>query len=463
MVDLYVPNFVNTLAQADQAAAFAKDQQRQNALASFMSQNGDALMQGDTNALAQFARLDPMAAMQIQQRQQDQQWRADDRDYNRQQDAIANQRADRQFAATEARQAKQDGRADEEWKWKMDTHMRGLKADDLAAQTAELEGVLSGAAWFYQSGDQAGYDQFLKSKGIDPAQYPFAQFPAHAANFKPVLDAMKGFKPEVPTPQSPQAKFEADKKAGLLPPDAVYQAGGSTTVKVDMGGGAPGLGKLSTDYGYVMDPQSGNPVIDPQTGLPKAAAIPGSPAALEAQKAAQKAEQGGAAKAVSSDTVMTAANEARNLIGRTSTGTLGAGMAYLPESDAAEVNRQIGVMKSVATIETLGAMRAASPTGGALGSVTEKEGAMLAAAAGALDPKAGPERFGKQLDNYERTLLRIIHGPKVGDAIFDQSRDQAKGAGKDGGIPSVSSDADYEALPSGATFRDPNGVMRRKP
>lgn len=47
VVDLYVPNFVNTLAQADQAAAFAKDQQRQNALASFMSQNGDALMQGD--------------------------------------------------------------------------------------------------------------------------------------------------------------------------------------------------------------------------------------------------------------------------------------------------------------------------------------------------------------------------------------------------------------------------------
>lgn len=199
VADLYVPDFVNTLAQADQAAAFAKDQQRQNALASFMSQSGDALMQGDTNALAQFARLDPMAAMQIQQRQQEQQWRADDRDYSRQQDAIANQRADRQFAATEARQAKMDGRADEEWRMKLDAHMRGLKADELAAQTAEMEGVLSGAAWFYQSGDQAGYDQFLQSKGIDPAQYPFAQFPAHAAQFKPVLDAMKGFKPEAPT------------------------------------------------------------------------------------------------------------------------------------------------------------------------------------------------------------------------------------------------------------------------
>ena len=136
-----------------------------------------------------------MAAMQIQQRQQDQQWRADDRAYSRQQDAIANQRADRQYADTQARQAKMDGRADEEWRMKLDAHMRGLKADEMAAQTAEMEGVLSGAAWFYQSGDQAGYDQFLQSKGIDPAQYPFAQFPAHAAQFKPVLDAMKGFKP----------------------------------------------------------------------------------------------------------------------------------------------------------------------------------------------------------------------------------------------------------------------------
>jgi hypothetical protein len=71
-------------------------------------------------------------------------------------------------------------------------------------------------------------------------------------------------------------------------------------------------------------------------------------------------------------------------------------------------------------------MRQASPTGGALGSVTEKEGAMLAAAAGAIDPNAGKAQVEKALDNYEKTLLRVIHGPKVGDAIYEQTR-QPKG------------------------------------
>lgn len=225
MADLYVPDFVNTLAQADQAAAFAKGQQRQNALASFMSQSGDALMQGDTNALAQFARLDPMAAMQIQKDRQEQQWRADDRGYNRQQDAIANQRADRQFAATEARQARQDGRADEEWKWKLDAHMRGLKDDERAAQTAELEGILSGAAYFYQTGDKDRYNKFLQSKGIDPAEYPFEEFPAHVAQFKPVLDAMESFKPEVAEPADEYQRYaQEEQKAGRQPLDRISYA-----------------------------------------------------------------------------------------------------------------------------------------------------------------------------------------------------------------------------------------------
>jgi hypothetical protein len=47
---------------------------------------------------------------------------------------------------------------------------------------------------------------------------------------------------------------------------------------------------------------------------------------------------------------------------------------------------------------------------------------MLAAAAGALDPAAGPARYKAALDNYELTLLRIVHGYEQGTAVFEQTR-----------------------------------------
>lgn len=438
-------DILGAMQQGNALAHQVNQQRQQNALRGFLGDNAEALMQGDQNALAQYARLDPTAAFDMMGRQQDRAWRQDERQYQRSRDARQDQRA-----------AKLDARGDQEWQMKIQQHAAQLSAAEREAQAKQIEDAVK-VGLAAQSPQE--WDALVQSVGAPDLVGQFENRQALANRYMEVSAILKG---QAPEPMSGPGKVYADIQRGLLP-EGTPLRGEGTTVKVDMGGGAPGLGKLSTDYGYVMDPSTGQPVIDPQTGLPTASAIPGSPAALEAQQAASKAAQGGGAKAVSTDTVMTAANEARNLIGRTSTGTLGAGLAYLPESDAAEVNRQISVMKSIATIETLGAMRAASPTGGALGSVTEKEGAMLAAAAGALDPKSGPERFGKQLDNYERTLLRIIHGPKVGDAIFEQSRDQAKGGGQDGGVPTISSDADYDALPSGATFRDPNGVMRRKP
>ena len=450
-------DILGAMQRGNALAGQVNEQRRQNALAGFMRDNGAALMQGDPNALAGYAQFDPQGAMSIMDRQQERQWRADERDYQRQRDAAADRRQDRQFAMQDARYAKQDDRADQEWAWKVQQHAETLSAAEREQQAAQVESAVKmGLA--AQTPEQ--WDQIVTQAGAPDLVGQFDNRQAITQRYMTVAEILKGQQPA--TPLSPQGKFTADQRAGLIPADAVYEPGGNTTVKVDMGGGAPGLGKLSTDFGYVMD-ASGNPVIDPNTGLPQAAAIPGSPAAMEAAQAAQKASLGGGAKAVSTDTIMSAADEARNLIGRTSTGTIGAGLAYLPESDAAEVNRQIDVMKSIAKIETLGAMRAASPTGGALGAVSDSESAMLAAAAGALDPRAGPERFGRQLDNYERTLLRIIHGPKVGDAIFEQTRGQNKGGGADGGVPSVANDADYDALPSGATFRDPDGAIRRKP
>lgn len=211
------------------------------------------------------------------------------------------------------------------------------------------------------------------------------------------------------------------------PDGKIYEiGGGGTNVNVNTGDGAPGLGKLSTDFGYVLD-ENGNPKIDPATGLPTAAAIPGSPAALEAAALAEKAALGAGRKDVSTDVITTAASIARDLAAKPgNTGMTGAVWSNLSETEAAELRRQVGVLTANATIENLTAMRAASPTGGALGAVSDRENAMLAAAAGAIDPNASGPDFQRALDNYEKTLLQIVHGPEEGARLYQETRPAAQ-------------------------------------
>lgn len=160
-------------------------------------------------------------------------------------------------------------------------------------------------------------------------------------------------------------------------------------------------------------------------------AIPGGPADTKSGLTDDR-------KMVATDTILTAADSARKLVDAgANTGVFGAVMGVNPESQAAELRRQVDVLKSNASIENLTAMRQASPTGGALGSVTEKENAMLASAAGALNPDAGAEDFKRALDNYELTLLSIVHGPQVGRQIFDQTRASAPNGGVDADVENI--------------------------
>lgn len=225
---------------------------------------------------------------------------------------------------------------------------------------------------------------------------------------------------------------------------AMKQAGAANTTVTVGGDGAPGLGKLSPDYGYVLDPATGQPVIDPITGLPTAAPVPGSPAAIEAARveAARGIKSGNAA--IASDVVTSAASRAREAAGKRELGGFGSNLVGWanPYSDSAEVIRQVEVLKSNAKIENLTAMRAASPTGGALGAVSDKESEMLAAKSGALDPQS--PNFLRDLDDYERTMLRIVHGPEAGDAIFEATR---------GTAPAASSADGWTTMPNGVKIR----------
>lgn len=188
-----------------------------------------------------------------------------------------------------------------------------------------------------------------------------------------------------------------------------------------------GGGTSINNYGSI--PSGYEVYQDPATGATQMRPIAGGPAALEAEAAAAAAAAGAGQDQTLTDTVVTASQLARDAFssGALTSGTLGNILANLPESQAAEVRRQVKVLAGNAIVGNLQAMRDASPTGGALGSVTEGELALLQSLQGALDPSS--PTFLRDLDNFERSFLETVHGREAGRRIFEETRQGTGGTG----------------------------------
>lgn len=213
------PDIIGNMARGAQAAQFQNDAQHQNALRAMLQQNGAGIMAGEQNALAALAGFDPQAALGIQQTRQ----------------SMAESAERMQMArAQAARQA-------QAW-------AQGQSADAVARERQNLANGLRGAAYFYSQGDQEGYAQFLTQQGIDPAQFRFDQFPAHAAMVEGVLDALGQFSPQesVEVPAAVRTLQMRAEAAGLQPGSPEYQqfmlngGGGRPQTVVNVGGEATG-------------------------------------------------------------------------------------------------------------------------------------------------------------------------------------------------------------------------------
>ena len=164
------PDLMGAYSGGMQAAGQRNALMDQNALRSLYAAQGPGIVAGEAGAVNALARLDPGAAMGVQDRQ-----------------------TARQNAATSAQ------RAALEWAQSQD-------ARTVAAEAAKTEKLLSGAAYFHARGDKAGYEDFVRQQGGDPAQYPFERFPALAAQAGQALEVWKGFVPETidPTKGAPE-------------------------------------------------------------------------------------------------------------------------------------------------------------------------------------------------------------------------------------------------------------------
>lgn len=196
---------------------------------------------------------------------------------------------------------------------------------------------------------------------------------------------------------------------------AIEMSRGGTTVNV--GDSGP---KLVGTSGLATVPDANEPY-----GI-KTIVLPGSPLALEQEKAereAQKATQAAATKTektglYQSETVR-AAEAAKKMMEKKGpldilpeAGIVGALLANLGiNQEAVNLDQTLKTVKSGVAFDRLQAMRDMSVTGGALGSVTENELALLMSSLGSLDQRLEPKILKENLDNIIRIMGKIEADP----------------------------------------------------
>lgn len=215
------------LGAMDKGRAMAESQinlNRQNALAELYRTQGAQIAAGDQAALNALAQFDPNASLGVQQNRLGIQAQQQDLEFSAEKMQMLRDESKREAAAALTAQADK------------------LTAEQLAAEQKALSDALSGGAFFYQNKDKAGYEGFLKSKGLDPAEFPFESFPAHAATVEGVIEAMKAFAP-------PE-----------MNPNERYKVAGGTIFDLAAEGGPQPVGQGAMQETVVMGPD-GKPIM----------------------------------------------------------------------------------------------------------------------------------------------------------------------------------------------------------
>jgi hypothetical protein len=96
------------------------------------------------------------------------------------------------------------------------------------------------------------------------------------------------------------------------------------------------------------------------------------------------------------------------------TGASGSGLSYFGGTAAHDLSKLLDTVKSNAGFQELSKMRQASPTGAALGSVTERELALLQATIGNLEQSQSADQLKDNLRRVKNAYADIIHGEGKG-------------------------------------------------
>lgn len=137
----------------------------------------------------------------------------------------------------------------------------------------------------------------------------------------------------------------------------------------------------------------------------------------------------------------------------------------MPGGEAANAAALLDTLKTQGAFAALQEMRNASKSGGALGAISDREGQMLQNAMAPL----GKAQSAKQVQESLKTILDHIETSKqrIRDAYNDHWNRNGEAAKREMGAPTgparIRDDSDYNRLPSGSRFMDPEGNVRIKP
>jgi hypothetical protein len=93
------------------------------------------------------------------------------------------------------------------------------------------------------------------------------------------------------------------------------------------------------------------------------------------------------------------------------TGFFGGVSSKIPGTASHDIANLVDTIKANVSFERLNEMKAASPTGGALGAVSDQENRLLQRSLASLEQSQSPEQFRKNLDTVKNLYLDIVHGP----------------------------------------------------
>lgn len=401
------PNILGSMAQGTQLRAAHDEMARGNALRALMQQHGQGLAQGDPNALGAFltsGNMTPQEGVDLG-------------------GALLGQDATRlNMDVARHGMAYDDARleiAREEVARQAAEAARQMSAEQRAQAAEALQRTLTAGGFAYQQGPDAFAAWAAQNPDLGGVDYE--SWPMHAAEAGVAAETISGFVPQ-PAEWNVLPPEEAQ---GLGLTDGVYQRGRDGKIAEIGGGGTTvNVGPNGIDYGdpgdglvWQRDPQ-GNVMLD-ERGAPVAIPYQGGKVwqdqqAAEAEAQGAQAAQGEAAASDlrSADVVLTDIGRLKELVQSSPRWNPAAGFGAETAGNVGGTN----AANAAALISTIGAnigfdrleqMRKESPTGGALGSITENELKMLSAVLGSLAQTQSPEQLIQNLDRLEQLYQSI--------------------------------------------------------
>lgn len=201
-----------------------------------------------------------------------------------------------------------------------------------------------------------------------------------------------------------------------------YDANGNI-IAANTGTGGQGSGVVSSDAAYWAS------LINAGK-----ASLSDVPSDFRTEVARAQATIGGLSKAsqdaiTQAGVVMNFVDEVYPTINGFNTGITGKATANIPGTDAYNLERKIDTIKANVGFSALQAMRAASPTGGALGQVSEMENRLLQATLGSLDIGQSPEQLRANLEKVKKHFTNLINVLNQAAQPTSQGGDTAEDGG----------------------------------